>query len=124
MDLTIKLSGNAGDGVQSVGDILTDGAALSGIHVFNFRSCGAEIRARGPSDATVRISEKPITSLEKDIDILVAIQSTSSLHWVPDVKKGGVVLFDSLFHGFPETMLDMLVEFPSLLEYGVARHCI
>lgn len=95
MDILVKLSGTAGDGVQSVGDILTNGAALAGIHVFNFRSYGAEIRARGNSDATVRLSDRPIYSLGKDIDVLLAIQSKASLGWAPYLKKGGMVLFDS-----------------------------
>lgn len=95
MDILVKLSGTAGDGVQSVGDILTNGAALAGINVFNFRSYGAEIRARGNSDATVRMSDKPIYSLGKDIDILLAIQSKASLGWAPFIRKGGMVIFDS-----------------------------
>jgi 2-oxoglutarate ferredoxin oxidoreductase subunit alpha len=101
MDILIKISGSAGDGVQSIGDILTNGAALSGIHVFNFRSYGAEIRARGDSDATVRMAESPITSLPNEIDVLLSVNSKASINWAPHVKKGGIVIYDNR----PKTML-------------------
>ena len=95
MNITIKLSGTAGDGIQSIGDILTDGSALSGLHVFNFRSYGAEIRARGNSDATVRISTESIHSLEREIDVLLAIQSKAAVDWADSMKKGGLVIYDT-----------------------------
>lgn len=81
--------------MQSIGDIITDGAALAGIHVFNFRSYGAEIRARGNSDATVRISHRPIQSLGGEIDVLLAIQGKAAVDWVGDVREGGLVIYDT-----------------------------
>ena len=95
MDITVKLSGTAGEGIQSIGDILTDTAALSGINVLNFRSYGAEIRASGNSDATVRLSDKPVSSFTNDIDILISTQGAASMGWVPHLKSNSIIIFDN-----------------------------
>lgn len=111
MDITVKLSGMAGEGIQSIGDILTDTATLSGIHVLNFRSYGAEIRASGSSDATVRLSSSPVSSFTNDIDILISTQGAASMGWVPYLKKDSIIIFDNN----PKQMVDSEESFLSKL---------
>ncbi len=115
MDITIKFSGTAGQGIQTIGDVLTNTAASTGIHVLNFRSYGAEIRARGNSDATVRLSNTPVSSFTDDIDVLVSTQRNASIVWASAVKQDSIIIFDN----DPKQVFDEKDSFLAKLPPGV-----
>ncbi len=70
--VSIALAGSGGAGVMTAGQILLDAAAKAGYYGLMGRSSGPQIRG-GEAAALVRISTKPVSSLDDRYDMLVAI---------------------------------------------------
>ena len=74
--LKVKISGEAGDGILSIGDILMKAAARWNYHSAVFKSFPANIRG-GYSQALVTISEQKIISAVSGFDILLSLSRSS-----------------------------------------------
>jgi len=94
MELTIRVAGEAGEGVVMAGQILTLTCSKAFFHVFTFRTYPAEIRG-GPVIYQLRISPEPLMSQGSNIDILLAMNWESFSSNYGELKEGGVVLHDS-----------------------------
>ncbi len=70
--VSIALAGSGGAGVMTAGQILLDAAAKAGYYGLMGRTSGPQIRG-GEAAALVRISTKPVSSLDDRYDLLVAI---------------------------------------------------
>lgn len=68
----IALAGSGGAGVMTAGQILLDAAAKAGYYGLMGRSSGPQIRG-GEAAALIRISTKPVSSLDDRYDMLLAI---------------------------------------------------
>lgn len=69
--VSIALTGSGGAGVMTAGQILLDAAAKAGYYGLMSRSSGPQIRG-GEAAALVRISTRPVTSLDDRYDLVVA----------------------------------------------------
>lgn len=69
--VSIALTGSGGAGVMTAGQILLDAAAKAGYYGLMSRSSGPQIRG-GEAAALVRISTKPVSSLDDRYDMVVA----------------------------------------------------
>ncbi len=72
MDLNIRIAGEAGQGIQTTGDLLVDSFASMGLYVLSTQSYMSRIRG-GMNWYDVRISDERITSGREDADLLVAL---------------------------------------------------
>jgi 2-oxoglutarate ferredoxin oxidoreductase subunit alpha len=72
MDLNIRIGGEAGQGLVSLGDILTGAMADIGINVFTGKSYMSRVRG-GLNWFDVRISDSELFALKKGADLLVAL---------------------------------------------------
>ncbi len=70
-NLTLGIIGAGGDGVITIGELLTSSAAHEGLHVMNTKSYGPQIRG-GEAATMVRFSECPVLSQGDSLDVLVA----------------------------------------------------
>ncbi len=92
----VKIAGFGGQGVLSMGMALAQAAFGCGRFVSWYPDYGPEQRG-GTSNCTVIISGEPIGSPTSDSpDVLVAFNRPSLEKFAPTVKKGGVILYDSL----------------------------
>lgn len=91
----IKIAGFGGQGVLSMGLIMAEAACRARKHVSWYPSYGPEQRG-GTSDCSVVISGEVIGSpVVYEPELLVALNQPSLMEFAEDVKKGGLILYDS-----------------------------
>jgi 2-oxoglutarate ferredoxin oxidoreductase subunit alpha len=88
-----KIGGEAGYGIMTTGFIFGKSFVRSGLFVFDTNEYPSLIRG-GHNTYTVRVSEEPIFSHSKSIDILVALTDTAIEKNAIEVKKGGFIIYD------------------------------
>jgi 2-oxoisovalerate ferredoxin oxidoreductase beta subunit len=92
----VKIAGFGGQGVLSMGLALAQAGFGCGRYVSYYPDYGPEQRG-GTSNCSVIISGQPIGSPVVDHpDVLVAFNRPSLEKFAPSVKKGGLILYDSL----------------------------
>jgi 2-oxoglutarate ferredoxin oxidoreductase subunit alpha len=95
IDLTIEICGSSGDGTLAAGDILTTTLSHLGYHTLSFDVYPAEIRGFGKCVAHTRVSDQPVYSVGREVDILVSLNDPYSIEQVPTLNPRGVAVFDS-----------------------------
>lgn len=102
MDYSLKIGGEAGQGIQTVGDTLARVFSRTGYHVFTHQDYESRIRG-GHNFFQIRFSDKPLTASRDRIDIIVALDKESiSLHQ-KELTQNGVIIYDSGMIGNPQT---------------------
>lgn len=92
-DITIKIGGEAGQGIQTVGSILSWVCQRAGLKVMAINDFESRIRG-GHSFIQIRISDQPIQAPHHEITILVAMdQNTYTLH-KDEVVSDGIIMID------------------------------
>lgn len=94
MDYTIKIGGEAGQGIQTVGDLLAHIFARMGYYAFTHQDYESRIRG-GNNFYQIRISDKPITSARNKVHILVAFDQASVSKYELELAQEGQILYDS-----------------------------
>ncbi len=94
MDYTVRIGGEAGQGVQTVGDTLAKVFARAGYHVFSHQDYESRVRG-GHNFYQIRFADQPITSSLDAVDILVAFDTESIRLHGENVTGSGFVLYDS-----------------------------
>ncbi|MFQ6083332.1 MAG: 2-oxoacid:acceptor oxidoreductase subunit alpha [Candidatus Aminicenantia bacterium] len=92
-DLSIMISGQAGDGILFTGDLLAKIFKRTGLEVFTHRDFPSNIRGE-PTAYTIRASEKKIYGPSDEADILVAFDCELISRHLPKVNKEGFVICD------------------------------
>jgi 2-oxoglutarate ferredoxin oxidoreductase subunit alpha len=94
MDYSIKIGGEAGQGIQTIGDTLARVFSRSGFHVFTNQDYESRIRG-GHNFFQIRFSEKPVMAPREMVDIIVALDRESiSLH-EGELTENGQIIYDS-----------------------------
>lgn len=94
MDYSIKIGGEAGQGIQTIGDTLARVFSRSGYHVFTHQDYESRIRG-GHNFFQIRVSGKPITASKEKIDILVALDNESIQQHSDEISEIGQIIYDS-----------------------------
>lgn len=81
-DVSIVLGGAAGQGIQTVEEILTHALKKSGYHVYANKEYMSRVRG-GINTTEIRVSSKRVRAFVKRIDILVPFKQ-GVLSWVRD----------------------------------------
>lgn len=92
-DMTVKLAGAAGLGVDSNGPGLAKALTRAGLHVFGVYDFMSRIRG-GNNFYQLRISEHPLTSHNDAVHLLLAFDADSVPTYIHEVVPGGAVIFD------------------------------
>jgi 2-oxoglutarate ferredoxin oxidoreductase subunit alpha len=120
-DVTVIVAGEGGEGVISVGEILTRAAADAGLDVFTFRTYPAEIKG-GLAMMQVRMSNEPIYSMGRGCDVLMAFNQEAIDAYADSVVPGGVMLYDpkhgELRNGFRHTAIPVPLHDTAVREAG------
>ncbi len=94
-DAQVKIAGFGGQGVLSLGLMLTQAAQAAGRQVSWYPSYGPEQRG-GTSNCSVIVSSKPIGSpVVYHPDLLVAMNRPSFERFKNDVRPGGTIMYDA-----------------------------
>ena len=94
--LNILIGGEAGQGLVTIGDLLSESLVRSGYHIVVTQSYQSRIRG-GHNIYMVRVSTDQISAPRESIDILVALdQNTLTLHQ-NEVSPKGVILIGQGF---------------------------
>jgi 2-oxoglutarate ferredoxin oxidoreductase subunit alpha len=94
MDYSIKIGGEAGQGIQTIGGTLAILFAKSGYNVFTNQDYESRIRG-GHNFYQVRLSDKPISASSDTIDILVALDKESIKYHAQELTENGYIIYDS-----------------------------
>lgn len=93
-ELTIKIAGSAGQGMQTVGFILGKVLTRSGYQVFAIQDNESRIRG-GHNFFQIRVSEKSVYSMTSKVDILIALDEDSFAIHQEELSESAVIIFDN-----------------------------
>lgn len=94
IDFNIMVGGEAGQGVQSVGAILSGAMARGGLDVFADQDYESRVRG-GHNFFRIRVRDGSVFALSEKLDILVALNQESVELHENELKDDGVIIFDS-----------------------------
>ena len=92
--MTIRIGGAAGDGVESSGVGFCKAIARGGLHVFGMPDFYSRIRG-GHNFYSVRISEDPLYSHQEPVHVLLALTAETIPRHRDKVVEGGAIVYDS-----------------------------
>ncbi|MBA7500753.1 MAG: 2-oxoacid:acceptor oxidoreductase subunit alpha [Clostridia bacterium] len=93
VDLTLKIGGEAGQGMQTIGYVLCKTFARGGFYLFANQDYMSRIRG-GHNFFQIRVKEEPVYALSEEVDILIALdKATVELHHL-EIKEKGIIIFD------------------------------
>jgi 2-oxoglutarate ferredoxin oxidoreductase subunit alpha len=90
-DITIRLSGDAGQGLESSGAGFALAAARTGLHVLGTPDYRSRVRG-GNNFFQVRLGNSPVYSQPHEINVLLALTADAVAMHAHSVMEGGVVL--------------------------------
>ena len=93
IDLSIKIGGEAGQGLQSIGYILSKSLAKGGFFIFANRDVMSRIRG-GHNFFQIRISEESIQAISEKVHLLVALDEQSIFQHQHELVKDGMIIFN------------------------------
>ncbi|MDD5127477.1 MAG: 2-oxoacid:acceptor oxidoreductase family protein, partial [Dehalococcoidales bacterium] len=92
-DFNFLVGGEAGQGIQSVGDILAKALSYGGYYIFADQDYESRVRG-GHNFFRVRASKQPIRAISEKLDVLVALnRETMDLHR-NELKPKGMLIHD------------------------------
>jgi 2-oxoglutarate/2-oxoacid ferredoxin oxidoreductase subunit alpha len=94
MDYSIKIGGEAGQGIQTIGDTLARVFSRAGYHVFTNQEFESRIRG-GHNFFQVRVSDIPVMASREKIDIIVALDKESIALHEKELSEKGLIIYDS-----------------------------
>jgi len=93
IDINFMIGGEAGQGVQSVGQLLIKTFARGGFHVFADQDYESRIRG-GHNFFRVRLKDSRVSAISDKVDFLVALnKETVDLHY-RELAQNGLVIYD------------------------------
>ena len=93
MDYTIRIGGQAGQGVVSIGRLLAKTLSCSGFHVFTHQDYMSRIKG-GHNFYQIRFSDLPIGASRGQVDVLLALDKDTIEFHRHDLHTGGRIVCD------------------------------
>ncbi|MEX1301461.1 MAG: 2-oxoacid:acceptor oxidoreductase subunit alpha [Desulfotignum sp.] len=94
IDVTVTIGGEAGQGIQTVGDIIARVCHKAGLYLLAINDFESRIRG-GHSFMQIRISDQPVLAPHHKIDLLIALNAdTCDLH-KNEMGENGLVLLNA-----------------------------
>jgi 2-oxoglutarate ferredoxin oxidoreductase subunit alpha len=93
-DYSVLIGGQAGDGIRQAGSLVARMLARLGYHIYFWDDYPSLIRG-GHNFSIIRASDHRVEAHRDQIDILVALNKETVEKHRQQLKKGGVVLYDS-----------------------------
>ncbi|MFO7750497.1 MAG: 2-oxoacid:acceptor oxidoreductase family protein, partial [Desulfobacteraceae bacterium] len=93
-DVTVKIAGEAGQGIQTIGSLLSNVCHRSGLFIFAVNDFESRIRG-GYSFTSIRISDRPLLAPSLVPDILVAIDAKTADLDMDNLAGKGIALVNT-----------------------------
>ncbi|MDD5306278.1 MAG: 2-oxoacid:acceptor oxidoreductase subunit alpha [Deltaproteobacteria bacterium] len=93
IDLSIKIGGAAGQGLQTVGALLGKAFVRGGYQVLAVQDTMSRIRG-GHNTFQIRVKDGPVRAMCRGVDLLVALDRESLEVDMKDLKPGGIAICD------------------------------
>jgi len=94
MDYTIKIGGEAGQGIQTIGETLGHVFARAGFQVFTNQDYESRVRG-GHNTYQVRLADRPVLAPKDAVDIIVALDKESIRLHEQELTPRGQIIYDS-----------------------------
>jgi len=92
-EITIRITGEAGQGIQTVGIALCNLFKSCGLHIFASQDYMSRVRG-GNNSFQLRIADTPIYTLRQKSDITLALDKKSIALHRGDIADGGIIVLD------------------------------
>jgi 2-oxoglutarate ferredoxin oxidoreductase subunit alpha len=92
-NMTFKIAGAAGQGVESSGAGFSQALAQGGLHIFGLPDYMSRIRG-GLNFFQIRVHEQPLYSHEDAVHVLLPLNEEGLKAYRDDVVKGGGIIYD------------------------------
>ncbi|NLJ50447.1 MAG: 2-oxoacid:acceptor oxidoreductase subunit alpha, partial [Candidatus Atribacteria bacterium] len=89
--ITITIGGEAGQGVQTIGEVLSRILIRNGYYVFSIQDYHSRIRG-GHNSVQIRFSHRPIQAIGTDLDLLVCLNQETQMIHQPALKSDGLLI--------------------------------
>jgi len=99
MDISIRIGGEAGQGIQSISSIIARTFVRHDFYVFVNQDFASRIRG-GHNFDQVRISNNPVTAVADEVNLLIALDKETTRRDIECLAGDGVLLFDGDAIGF------------------------
>ncbi len=93
-DVTLKIAGAAGQGIQTIGDLLSEVCHHSGLFTFSVDDYESRVRG-GHNFNLLRISDKEIAAPGNRLDILVCINKDAYDIHKEELRSGGIAIVNA-----------------------------
>lgn len=90
-DINIKIGGEAGQGIQTIGTALSQTFQKSGLYVFSTQYYLSRVRG-GHNYFQIRVSDRPVGAISDRVDLLIALDSASVEKHMEELNDGIVLL--------------------------------
>lgn len=90
-NLNVVIVGAAGEGVQTIGEVLAEAIAGQGYAVFAWQEFESRIRG-GQNSYSIRITEKPFNAPAMKADILLALNDSAAVKYAPLIQNNGILI--------------------------------
>lgn len=94
MEYSIRVGGEAGQGLLSIGNALAKILSRHGCHVFTHQDYMSRIRG-GHNFYQIRFSDSPVSASKEMVDVLLALDMHSIESHRHDVRAGGKIVYDA-----------------------------
>ncbi|MEM3085957.1 MAG: 2-oxoacid:acceptor oxidoreductase subunit alpha [Halobacteria archaeon] len=93
-NVTWKIGGQAGDGIESTGEMFAYAASRYGLHLFTHRNFSSRIRG-GYTSYEARLHHGRVLARYDTFDLLIALDQETIDRDIDDVRDKGVLIYDS-----------------------------
>jgi len=105
-DISIVLCGEAGQGIETIEDILTKYLKESRYNIFSAREYMSRIRG-GVNSTEIRISPNPVKAYVDRIDLLFAFSNNAIDHLMERISEKTIIFGDKEVVGNLENVVDI-----------------
>lgn len=93
-DFTLRVAGESGEGVITIGETIARIAAREGVHLATFRTFPAEIKG-GPCMIQIRLSDRKVAYHGEKVDCLVTLNQQALDENLADLREEGILLCEA-----------------------------
>jgi 2-oxoglutarate ferredoxin oxidoreductase subunit alpha len=93
VDVTIRIAGQAGQGIQSIGAIMGKIFTRHGFYVFINQDAESRIRG-GYNFDQVRVKSEPVFAIRDKLDYLICLDENAIERDLPQLDQDGVMIYD------------------------------
>ena len=94
MDITFNIGGEAGQGIDTIGDLLTQVFVKSGFYTFTLKDFESRIRG-GYNFSQIRVSDSPVYAPVNEIDLIIALSREAVVNKRTQLVDTGVIIYDN-----------------------------